>query len=416
MNELLLIALILPFLGKYRKLATIFSFMVAIFLSFENNYLIAVFFFILSIVVVGISHWKDVRYPLFFIALFDLIGLLNSKNFLELFLYFELAIFASYFLIFDKKHLKVLIRHFVVNSIGSALMLFAIAISFMSTGSLSKLLPNALILFVLGLLIKLGIAPFQDWLVEIYKVVPLSLVIFFSTILTEIAPLVLLIVVTVRNPALELFAMLSMFLANIMALSEKNMIRILALFDASNLAYDILAIAIASPASRSAALFMILSQVIAMSLAFTVLIISKSKTINGLRAPKGLEIPFYAAFFSLSGLPPFQLFPSKVLLFSSVFNTSEPISYFLIVNMVLGALVSLRILMSIKGSRSVGSIDPRIRSFIWGLFIFSIIVGLFPLIFFEGSISQLQFLGGPFYATPIVNVAKTITQTISGIL
>lgn len=415
MNELLIIALILPFLGKYRKVATIFSFVFAILLSLENNYLIAVFFFVLSIAVVLISHWKDSRYPLFFIAMFDLIGLLNSQNFLELFLYFELAIFASYFLIFDKGHLKVLIRYFVVNSIGSALMLFSIAISFMETGSLSQLLPNALILFVLGLLIKLGIAPFQDWLVEIYKFVPLSLIIFFSTILTEIAPLVLLVVITTRNPALELFAMLSMFLANIMALSEKNMIRVLALFDASYLAYDVLAIAVASPASRAAALFMMISHVIAMSLAFTVLIISKSKTIDKLRAPKGLELPFYSAFFALSGLPPFQLFPSKILLISAVFNTSEPISYFLIFNMILGALVSLRILTSIKGSRSVGPIDPRLRNFVWGLFIISIILGLFPRIFFEGLLTQLQFLGGPFYSTQTTAVAQALRQTIGGL-
>ncbi|MBR9681814.1 MAG: hypothetical protein GOV00_03375 [Candidatus Altiarchaeota archaeon] len=418
MNELLLIALVLPFLGRHRKTATVFAFIFAIITSLRSNYLIAVFFFILSLVIISISHWKDAKYPLFFLAMFDLIGLLNSQNFLELFLYFELAIFASYFLIFDRKNFMPLIRYFIVNSIGSALMIFAIALSFMSTGSLSHLSPTALILFVLGLLIKLGIAPFQDWLVEIYKFVPLSMALFFSTVLTEIAPLALLIVVTVRVPSLEIFAMFSMFLASVMAFSEKNMIRMLALIDASNLAYDVLAIAIATPASRSAALFMMFSHVIAMCLVFTVLIISKSKSIDKLRAPKGLVLPFYSAFFALSGLPPFQLFPSKIMLFTSVFDVSHPVSYFLLFNMGLSALVSLRILASIRGTRNVGPIDPKLKILVWGLLITSVVFGLFPRIFFEGVLSQMQFLGGPIYVIQknTIPLLSAIGQTISGIL
>lgn len=388
MDYLMATALMLPFLGKWRKLATALAFAVAIGLSLQTNYFIAAFFFGLSLVVLWLSDWSDAKYPLFFLAMFDLIGLLRSSTFLELFIYFELAMYASYFLIFEKKSARAVVRYFIVNAIGSAFMLLSIAAAYFQSGSLIIMPQGPLMFFVLGLFIKLGIAPFQDWLVEIYKTVSLPSIIFFSAILTEISPLALLMVVTVPSPTLQIFAMVSMFIANFMALTETSLLRLIALFDASNLAYDLLAIAVASPTSRTAALYMMFSHVIAITLVFIVIVISKSKTIKDLKAPRGLEIPFYASFLVLSGLPPFHLFPSKLFLFSSVFSESLPISYFLLANLVLGAIASLRLFASVKGTRRV-KIPSKIKIIIFALLATSIILGLYPLAFFNAVESQL---------------------------
>jgi len=384
------IGLILPFLGRFRKAGTLAAFLFALYISVSQQYYLASFFFALSILLILFSSWQDAKYPIFYIAIFDLIGLLKSRTILELFLYFELAIYASYFLITEKRDLRAIFRYFIVSSIGSALMLFAIAVSFAETGSLTSFTPNSLILFVLGLLIKLGIAPFQDWLVEIYHLASLPTILFFSAVLTEISPLALLLVVKSPSPVLQLFAMVSMLIANVMALAEDNMRRLLALFDASNLAYDLLAIAIATQVSRSAALYMMFSHVIAMCFAFTALIISRSSTIYDLHPPKGLELPFYASFFALSGLPPLHLFPSKLLLFISVFNESHPLSYFLLINLALNVLVSLRILTSIKHARKV-EIERKYALFLYFLLILSLFLGLFPNYFFSFVSSQLSF-------------------------
>ncbi|MBR9689394.1 MAG: hypothetical protein GOV01_00655 [Candidatus Altiarchaeota archaeon] len=388
MDVFLALALLLPFTGKSRKQLSAIAFFIALMVSVIEGQFIGVFFFSLSLMVFWLSDWSDAKYPLFFLAMFDLIGLLNSSNLVELFLYFELAIYASYFLILEKRDLKSVFRYFVVNSVGSALMLFSIAVSYYQTGSITLLTPQATIFFALGLLIKLGIAPFQDWLVEIYRSASLSSIIFFSAILTEISPLALLLVIKEPSPILQIFAMFSMFIANMMALTEVSMKRILALFDASNLAYVLLAIAAASPASRTAALYMMFSHVIAMTFAFTALIISGSKTIHDLRAPKGIEIPFYASFFALAGLPPFHLFPSKILLFSSVFSISEPLSYVLLLNLVLSALVALRVFSSIKGSRNV-RINKKFKTFFFVMLAISLLLGFFPLKFFEAIKSQM---------------------------
>jgi formate hydrogenlyase subunit 3/multisubunit Na+/H+ antiporter MnhD subunit len=368
-DPLLIMALALPFTGRWRKHLTAAAFAAALALSLQSNYLVAAFFFALSLVLMALSEWPAVKYPLFFLAMFDLIGIINSTNLLELFLYFELAIYASYFLIFSDRNLRAVFRYFVVNSIGSAFMLFAIAQAYFTTGSLSALPPAPMIFFVLGLLVKLGIAPFQDWLVEIYRTSALSTRIFFSSVLTEISPLALLLVVTQPSAALQSFAVFSMFLANLVALTEKSMYRMLAVFDASNLAYDLLAIAVASPASRTAALYMMFSHVIAMAFAFVALEVSGSTTMEDLKAPRGLEIPFYAAFFALSGLPPFHLFPSKLMLFTSVFSASHPLSYALLFNLILGAFASLRIFHAIKGSRDV-EVPARFRAFLFGMLFF----------------------------------------------
>ncbi len=388
MDILLTLALILPFMRGMRKPLTAAAFLAAILVSIESGHLIASFFFGLSLLVLWLSSWPAEKYPLFFLAMFDLIGILQSSNLLELFVYFELAIYASYFLILEKRDLRAVFRYFVVNSVGSALMLFSIAIEYYTTGSLTALTGGALVFFTLGLLIKLGIAPFQDWLVEIYRTASLSSILFFSAILTEISPLALLIIIQEPSPVLQAFAMFSMFIANAMALTENSTKRILALMDASNLAYLLLAIAMASPGSRTAALYMMFCHVLAMSFAFTALVVSGSLDIHDLRAPRGLELPFYASFFALSGLPPFHLFPSKILLFSSVFSASQPVSYFLLFNLILNALVALRILSSIQGSEEK-KVNKKFRAFLYGVFILSVALGLFPKPFFEFVNSQM---------------------------
>ena len=390
MDPLLALALVLPFLGKFRKMGTLLAFIIALAFSISQGYYLATFFFTLSIILIVFSSWPQSKYPIFYLAMFDLIGLLRSKTILELFLYFELAIYASYFLITEKRDLRAVFRYFIVNSIGSALMLFAVALSFAETGSLSHLAQKAQIFFVLGLLIKLGIAPFQDWLVEIYRTASLPTILFFSAVLTEISPLALLLVIRKPSPVLQLFALASMSIANIMALSEHNMRRLLALLDASNLAYDLLAIAIASSFSRTAALYMMFSHVLAMCFAFTALIVSKARSIYELHPPKGLEVPFYASFFALSGLPPLHLFPSKILLFLSVFRESSLFSYILLINLALGALVSLRILAAIKHARKI-EVEKKYVIFLYFLLAISLLLGLFPNLFFSFVSSQLLF-------------------------
>ena len=96
MDVLMLTALLLPFFGKFRKIATVFAFFLAIFIAINNNYFIAIFFFTLSLVILWLSDWTSAKYPLFFLAMFDLIGLLNSSNLFELFIYFELAIHSFF--------------------------------------------------------------------------------------------------------------------------------------------------------------------------------------------------------------------------------------------------------------------------------------------------------------------------------
>lgn len=388
MDFLLTIALLLPFTGRWKKPLTALAFVVAMVTSFWNGYFIATFFFGLSLVLIWLSDWADSKYPLFFLAMFDLIGILTSSNLLELFLYFELAIYASYFLIFDPEDLRSVFRYFVVNSIGSAFMLFAIAVGFSQTGSLTALPAEGVLFFVLGLLIKLGIAPFQDWLVEIYHKASLASRIYFSSVLTEISPLALLIVVTEPSPALQAFAMFSMFVANMMALTENSMYRILAIFDASNLAYDLMAIAVATETSRFAALYMMFTHVLAMSFAFVALEISQSKDIGDLWAPEGLKLPFYVSFFALSGLPPFHTFPSKLLLFESVFSVSHPLSLFLLFNLILSAFASLRVLSSVKGTRKVRT-NWKFKAFLYGMLLVSVALGLYPIVFSQLVNSQM---------------------------
>jgi len=387
MDVLLVIALLLPFTREWRKPLTSLAFIYATASSFAQGYPLASFFFALSLMIIWLSKWKEAKYPLFFLAMFDLIGIINSQTLLELFIYFELAIYASYFLIFS--HKKATLRYFIVNVVGSALMLFAIALSFFKTGSLVKLTNDATLFFLVGLLVKLGIAPFQDWLVEIYKAVSFELRIFFASVLTEISPLALLIIITKPSPTIEALALFSMLIANLMSLSEISLLRFVALVDASNLAYDLVAISVASSTSRVAALYMMFAHVITIALIFALIEASKADNLKEFWIPKGLEIPFYGAFMALAGLPPFHTFPSKLFLFTSVFSVNDPLSYFLIINMVLSAFAALRIMSKVKGSKNI-EVNYKVRAVVLALFFLSLYLGLAPKSLFDTATSQIN--------------------------
>lgn len=137
------------------------------------------------------------------LGLLGLYFLILSNDFLLFFLALELYSLSVYLLLFKNeiKKASISILYFLLGSISSSLILFAISILYGYTGSLDikyifenlEIITNyhkednvvillGLALLLIGILFKLGSAPFQFWVVRVYTHMDLKILIYQSIV------------------------------------------------------------------------------------------------------------------------------------------------------------------------------------------------------------------------------------------
>lgn len=137
------------------------------------------------------------------LGLIGLFFLILSNDFIFFFLALELYSLSVYLLLFknNPSHAQISILYFLLGSISSSLILLALALFYKYSGSLNieyllenieviltyhhddnNLLLFAFALFIIGLLFKLGAAPFQFWVVRVYSHMDLKILIYQSIV------------------------------------------------------------------------------------------------------------------------------------------------------------------------------------------------------------------------------------------
>ena len=177
------------------KLKIIIAFLVAFILYLSSNYL-------------KITKLNNYEFAIFIsLALISLWVAISSQSWILLYLALELQAICLLILIAWSRHLvssiTTSLKYGVINFIASAIILYGIVRLILLTGttsfsnlSLFELLDSTIItntsnnyilglplaFLLLGLLIKLGVAPLAFWVPEIYAGIPLPVLIFFATI------------------------------------------------------------------------------------------------------------------------------------------------------------------------------------------------------------------------------------------
>lgn len=153
------------------------------------------------------SEWKG-YFLLFLLLEIGMLGLFAAENFFLFFLFFEMTLVATFFLIgkwgfFDKE--KAAFQFLIYNGLGSAILLLVIGALFARTGTVNfEALEFALntggtvteiseaakwglfIALLLALGIKLPIVPFHKWMVHVHKEAHPAIVMIHSGILLKI--------------------------------------------------------------------------------------------------------------------------------------------------------------------------------------------------------------------------------------
>ena len=283
-------------------------------------------------------------------AVLGAISMVSANDFLTLLISMETLGFATFFLLAFEKGFKsnnATFKYIMISAVASAVFLFGISYLYGIVGSINfteiyhyylkndptVLYSLASIFAVFGLFFKLGVFPFANWIVDVYEDCESSVVAFLSVIpkLAMFAALTRMIVFPLNfsfglKIIIIIAALITAFWANILALRQKNIKRLLACSSSANASYVLFAAVFVSPFSVGAVIFYLLAYLFMNIGVFSaVVILEHSNYSNKLREFKGFAhfSPLFALCFAicilgLAGFPVMSGFISKVYLFLAI--------------------------------------------------------------------------------------------------
>lgn len=276
-----------------------------------------------------------------------------SADLIMLYLAVETTSIALYalagFLREDSKSAESGLKYFLFGAFTSTIMLYGFSLLYGFTGqtnlyAIGEALTAtntpvlfALFMILVGLGFKISAVPFHFWAPDVYEGAPTPITAFLSVASKAAGFAVLIRVLMAAFPAqaevwVQLIAALSavtMTVGNVIALTQKNIKRLLAYSSIAQAGYILMGLAAFSGEGTAATLFYLgmytLTNLAAFGAIVIVARISGSEAIadfSGLsrRAP-GLALVLLVAFLSLGGIPPLAGFFGKFYLFTAALNS-----------------------------------------------------------------------------------------------
>ena len=219
----------------------------------------------------------------------------------------------------------------------------------------------ALVFFFSGMGFKISLVPFHLWTADVYEGAPSTVTAYLSVISKGSAAFVLMIVlikvfapmVTEWQTILYWIIILSITLANLFALRQQNLQRLMAFSSISQAGYIMLGVIAGTAMGMTSLIYYVLIYLFANLGVFTVINIIMQRTgkvtltdYNGLYTTNPrLAFLMTLALFSLAGIPPFAGFFSKFFIFAAAFHSGFHLLVFIaLVNTVLSLYYYLRVI------------------------------------------------------------------------
>ncbi len=207
---------------------------------------------------------EEKYYAMVLILTGTMIGLVCAGDLFNLWVWFEGMAISSYLLVaFYRNRVDALgacVKYFIQTVSGSILVLFAIALVLLQTGTLdlaamtaepSPLMVVAGALFVMGFGVKVALFPNYTWLPDTYAEAPTGISAYLSGVVTVTGLIALLKALTVIawsvtawGALLIIIGTINIVIGNLLALPQQQVKRILAYSSISHIGYIVLAIGI----------------------------------------------------------------------------------------------------------------------------------------------------------------------------
>lgn len=371
-------------------------------------------------------------YILVFFATFGMMVMASSTDLITIFLGLEVMSIPLYVLagIYRKRHRsrEASMKYFFLGAFASGFFLYGIALIFGAYGSVnlveissrfsfaggtSTILSLAgLALILIGLGFKVAVAPFHMWVPDVYEGAPVPATAFMSAgpkaagfaalfrIVTVFAP----VMSEKITPVLWILAVLTMTWGNILAISQKNIKRMLAYSSIAHAGYVLIALTVGGKSGFSAAIFYLLVYTIINIGAFSVIILftgrgERYENISdyagfGFRYPfAGIALTIF--LLALAGIPATAGFVGKYKIFIAALNSGF---YWLAIIGVINSLISVWYYIYVvvtmymkpaEGETPALSLTPTLLVAVLIALILTLQLGIFP----DGYLKFADFAG-----------------------
>ncbi len=296
-------------------------------------------------------------YSLFLLMVAGMNGAVLTGDFFNLFVFLEIASIASYALVgfgCEAEELEASFKYLVIGSVASTFILFGVALFYSQFATLNmadiafhlkqsgfdQISIVASVLILVGFFVKAALVPFHAWLPDAHPSAPAPISAMLSGVLIKaigIYPLARLAynifgITPLLISVLTSLGIISMMIGVLMALAQWDFKRLLAYHSISQMGYVILGLGLGTPLGILGGLFHLFNHSLFKSLLF--LDSGSVEYETGTRQLEKLgqlakKMPVTStstliASLSISGIPPFNGFWSKLVIIMACLQASRP--------------------------------------------------------------------------------------------
>jgi NADH-quinone oxidoreductase subunit N len=295
----------------------------------------------------GEGEW----YALLLTAVLGMVVLAGAQNLVTVFVGYELLSIPLYVLCathLRREHsLEAGLKYLIVGSVGSATLLYGLAMLYGATGGTSfneifeavraeslgddPLFLTAVALIVAGIAFKASVAPFHQWTPDVYEGAPTTVTTFMAVATKAAALGIALRLFDVAligaddawAPALAALAVTTILIGNVGAIGQSSVKRILAYSSVAQAGYMLVGVIVGTRLGIQAVVFYLFAYLVMNVAAFAVVIARERETglgddiaaLRGLGADRPLLAwPITIAMLSLAGFPATIGFFGKIYL------------------------------------------------------------------------------------------------------
>ena len=339
--------------------------------------------------------WK--YYALFMLLTGGMNGVIATGDLFNLFVFVEITLFAAYGLVAygnRAEEFEASFKYAIMGSISSTLVLVGIGIIYSATSTLTmaviaqRLPQNPTVmywsggLFIAAFGLKAAIMPFHAWLPDAHSSAPAPISAMLSGVLIKALGVYVLIrlffnvfgEMPVFSEVFLVLGTVSMVIGVFLALGQWDVKRLLAYHSISQIGYIIIGVGLGTTLGLLGAVFHLLNHAIFKALLF--LNAGSLEMALGTRdlrqmgkVSKALPVTSFTsmvASLSISGIPPFNGFFSKLIIFIAAIQIGRPVVAFLA---GLGSLLTLASFMKVQrygfhGEKTVTADQAKVG---WGM-------------------------------------------------
>ena len=342
-----------------------------------------------------VSNKEGEFYELIISTLLGMYMMMSSGHFLMFFLGLEMASVPMACLVaFDKlrkNSAEGAAKFILTATFSSGVMLYGISFIYGAVGTLyfedvasllyiSPMTIMGLVFFFSGLGFKISLVPFHFWTADTYQGAPTAVTGYLSVISKGAASFTLMtILMKVFAPMVEyweyllyIVIVLSITIANLFAIRQKELKRFMAFSSISQAGYIMLAVVGNSAMSVSTLTYYVLVYVVANMSVFTVINIVEQKCGGKTKMdcydgfyqtnPK-LALLMTLALFSLAGIPPFAGMFSKFFVFMAAVSQGSYFAYGVVFIALINTVVSLYYYLLIVKAMYIKTSDTPLETF-----------------------------------------------------